>query len=519
MMTQPRAHGIAGTMAVFTASLLVVLLMCGCTPPPQTLTGVGRPAAPDPGGSDVADIAARALPAVVSIWCELAAPDDEVARERRRQMFEWFKQFAPGDGEEEGGLSIRPGPIGEDIEGVPQGVSVGSGWIYSTDGYIVTNAHVVKDASLIKVRLNDVEGDTRLQTAVLWGTDAKSELAVIKVDVDRRLPILRLGDSDRLQVGAPVIAVGSPFNLPQTVTSGIVSAKGRYLAGESDEIVINDVLQTDAAVNIGNSGGPLLDADGRVIGVNVAIASPRGPVPGNVGIAFAIPADTVSHVVPLLIEQRRVRRGWLGVGIDDLTPNALEFLKAPGGGVLVKSTFPDTPATRAGLRPRDVITAVDRVRIKTTWDLQREIMNREPSSQITLGVIRDGVPIEVIAQLGEMPAKYSGLRDVDAAAALQAGDPGIKLARLDAKLAGELGTARETGVAVIEVDKQSTAWSQVKRGDVVLAVQGTPVQTLTQYEQAMATARKAGCGYAIIELERVDADGRVALHFADVPLR
>lgn len=514
-MRRARVYEMPGMVTIPAVLLLGVLLFGGCTTPSRTLPGVPALHATD--GGDVAAIAEKTLPAVVSIWCELEPPNDEAAKERRKQMFEWFKQFAPEDEQGEG-LRIEPAPDELDPENLPWGVSMGSGWVYSADGYIVTNAHVVKDAAVIKVRLNDVEGDDRLQTASLWGTDPKSELAVIKVDVGRQLPTLELGDSNTVKVGSRVVAVGSPFNLPQTVTSGIVSAKGRYLPGESDEIIINDVLQTDAAVNVGNSGGPLLDLAGRVVGVNVAIASPGtgGPVPGNVGIAFAIPADTVDHVVPLLIEHRKVRRGWLGVGINDLTPNALEVLGAPGGGVLVGSTFADTPATKAGLRPRDVITSVDDTPVKTAWDLQREVMNRDPMSQTSLTVIRGGVEIEVPVTLGEMPAKYTGVGAGESKGPSQRADLGITVSQLDEKLRKERKLERDAGVVVTAVDKQSAAWPQVREGDVVLGVNGTQVETLEQYKQALASALKARRGYVILELERLDSDGQPMLRIADI---
>jgi len=502
-------------VTVAAALLLGALLFGGCTTPSRTLPSLPALQATD--GGDVAAIAEKTLPAVVSIWCELEPPNDEAAKKKREEILEWFKQLAPDD-EDGGGLRVEPAPDEMDPKNLPWGVSMGSGWVYSADGYIVTNAHVVKDAAVIKVRLNDVAGDDRLQTASLWGTDPKSELAVIKVDVSRQLPTLQLGDSNTVRVGSRVIAVGSPFNLPQTVTSGIVSAKGRYLPGESDEITINDVLQTDAAVNVGNSGGPLLDLAGEVVGVNVAIASPGtgGPVPGNVGIAFAIPADTVDHVVPLLIEDRKVRRGWLGVGINDLTPNALELLGVPGGGVFVGNTFPDTHATKAGLRARDVITKVDDTPVKTAWDLQREVMNRDPMSQTSLTVIRGGAEIEVVVTLGEMPAKYSGVGTSESEGPSQRADLGITVAQLDEKLRKERKLERDAGVVVTEVDKQSAAWPQVREGDVVLGVNGTQVETLEQYKQALASALKARRGYVILELERLDSDGQPMLRIADI---
>jgi len=287
---------------------------------------------------------------------------------------------------------------------------MGSGWIYREDGYIVTNAHVVRDEVKLTVRLHDKLGDENEYPAQLIASDPKTELAVIKVDAGRKLPTLKLGNSRDLKVGQFAMAVGAPFGLDQTFTSGVISAKGRFLPGQSDYIRIGDIIQTDASINPGNSGGPLVDLDGNVVGVNVAIAS-SGPVAGNVGIGFAIPADTATDVIPQLIENKKVARGWLGISIGDMTDNMRDFYGVPDGGVLVQGIRPDGPAANTDLKVDDVIVAVNGQKATDTWELQKTVSSVRPGGEVTLDVVRDKKPLQVKIKLAEMPAKYTGLEE------------------------------------------------------------------------------------------------------------
>ncbi|MBI3825888.1 MAG: trypsin-like peptidase domain-containing protein [Candidatus Rokubacteria bacterium] len=255
--------------------------------------------------------------------------------------------------------------------------SLGSGFIVSPDGYVVTNNHVVGEADEIVVRLAD-QSEYRARVV---GTDPKTDIALLKIDA-RGLPPLPFGDSDQIDVGAPVMAIGNPFGLEQTVTTGIVSAKERYIgSGPYD-----DFIQTDASVNPGNSGGPLVDAHGGLIGINTAIFSETG---GSVGIGFAIPVNLAKQVLPQLKERGSVTRGYLGVAVGPVTPDAVRELRLPGRrGALVADVVPRSPAAAAGLRPGDVIVALEDRELQTPIDLTRRIAGTPPGTSVSLGVAR-----------------------------------------------------------------------------------------------------------------------------------
>jgi serine protease Do len=307
-------------------------------------------------------VAAETKPAVVSIFTK-SVPQAQPQAEVPEELQPFFRQFGPP-----GSGPMAPMPRG----------GLGSGWVYSEDGYIVTNAHVVKDATDIRVRLYDRDGDDRQYEAKLIGTDPRTE------------------------VGEWVMAVGSPFELDQTVTVGVVSAKGRMLGSGDPRFQMGDIIQTDASINPGNSGGPLVDLDGRVIGVNVAILS--GGAPGNVGIGFAIPAATVERVIPQLKADGKIVRGWLGITIRDLNGNLRDAYKVPDGGALVETMRGDSPAKAGGLREEDVIVGVNGEAVKDSWALQQAVANHRPGEELKLDVVRGGKHEEVRVKLGDIPS-------------------------------------------------------------------------------------------------------------------
>jgi serine protease Do len=270
--------------------------------------------------------------------------------------------------------------------------ALGTGFIVSPDGYIVTNFHVVREAAQIVVRL----ADQSERTAKLVGSDAKTDLALLKVD-GANLPTLRFGDSDRLEVGEPVMAVGNPFGLEQTVTTGIVSAKERFIgAGPYD-----DFIQTDASVNPGNSGGPLVDARGALVGINSAIFSQSG---GWAGISFAIPVSLAKQILPQLRERGRVIRGYLGLAAAPVTPELARELRldAPRGAVVAEVT-PGSPAARAGLQPGDVLTAFQGEEVHAPKDLTRRVAATPPGTAAKIGIVRRGERRTVEVTLAEFP--------------------------------------------------------------------------------------------------------------------
>jgi S1-C subfamily serine protease len=289
--------------------------------------------------------------------------------------------------------------------------SQGSGFVYDDDGHVITNQHVVAGADSVTVTFSD--GSTRDGTVV--GSDPSTDLAVVKVDAPAdELEPLALADSDELEVGDGVVAIGSPFGLSSTVTTGIVSALHRQITAPND-FSINDAIQTDAAINHGNSGGPLLDLEGRVVGVNSQISSETG---GNDGIGFAVPSNTVEKIATQLIADGEVEHAYLGVGVATVTPAAAEELDLPIG-VQVTSVRSGTPADEAELEPGtgqrivdgevyavggDVITAVDGEAVETAEELQRAIDAKSPGDTVELTVVRDGEELELDVTLASRPA-------------------------------------------------------------------------------------------------------------------
>ena len=321
------------------------------------------------------------LPAELRIWVEVArnvqpAVVNVSTTQRTRSPLgeEFFRRFFEG-----GGAPPR------------QATSLGSGLVASADGYVVTNFHVVKDAAEIVVRL----ADHREFRARLVGSDPKTDLALLKIDV-AGLPVIAFGDSDRVQVGEPVMAIGNPFGLEQTVTTGIVSAKERFIgSGPYD-----DFIQTDASINPGNSGGPLVDAWGLLVGINSAIFSQSG---GWSGIGFAIPVNLAKQVLPQLRAPGKVTRGYLGVAAMPVPPDVAARAQLPARrGALVAEVVSGSPAARAGLKPGDVITAFEGTPIQDPLDLTRRVARTPPGTTVTVQAATSKGQQAVKVTLGEL---------------------------------------------------------------------------------------------------------------------
>jgi serine protease Do len=320
------------------------------------------------------------LPPALTIWVELAkVVRPSVANVSTTQR---VRRAAPG---EEFFRRFFEGP-----EARPR-QSLGSGIVVSADGYVVTNNHVVAEADEIVVRLSD-QSEYR---AKIVGTDPKTDIALLKIDA-HNLPPLGFGDSDQIDVGAPVMAIGNPFGLDQTVTTGIVSAKERFIgSGPYD-----DFIQTDASVNPGNSGGPLVDAHGALIGINTAIFSESG---GSVGISFAIPINVAKQVLPQLREKGSVTRGYLGVSVGPVTPEVVRQLGLAGRrGALVAEVMARSPASAAGLRPGDVIVAFEDHAVQTPNDLTRRVAGTPPGTTVSVTIARGDGTKTVKVTLGEL---------------------------------------------------------------------------------------------------------------------
>jgi serine protease Do len=377
----------------------------------------------------------------------------------------------------------------------PARVGAGSGFVIDAEGHIVTNEHVIKDAENITVTFKD--GTTA--DARLIGHDEKTDLALIKIDMDGPVPYVEFGDSEAVRVGEWVVTVGNPFGLGHSVNVGIVSARGRTIgAGPYD-----DFLQIDAQINRGNSGGPAFNASGQVIGVNAAIFSPNG---GNVGIGFAIPSELAKIVIEDLKSDGVVERGWLGVNIQMLTEDIAESLGMDNTeGVLVSNVRADGPAAKAGLQVGDVILNVNGEKIETLRELPRVIAEIEPGSDAEISVWRNGASETVDVQIGLLPEP----RKVAAASGqLKAKEDrvGLSLKSLDPKTAKDLGLAENTaGVVIVGVEPGSpAAETGLRPGDVLTKANGAAVQTPDDLKIQIASAREAGKKTVLALVKRGD---------------
>lgn len=347
------------------------------------------------------------------------------------------------------------GPVPEGQPRAPRRqVGQGSGFIVSPDGYILTNNHVVAGADKVSVKLLD----GRELPAEIVGLDKPTDLAVIKIDA-RDLPTLTLGDSDALEVGEWVLALGNPFGLSHSLTAGIVSAKGRSSIGMND---YEDYIQTDAAINPGNSGGPLINLEGEVVGINTAIYSRSG---GYMGIGFAIPASLARDIYPRLVEHGSVTRGYLGVTIQELTPElAATFGLDETSGVLVSEVVPGTPAEDAGLQPGDVIIALDGEPVTAMGALRNRIALNAPGSTIKLTILREGRERRVKVKIGELPAGAAAVTNEPG----RVEQLGLSLTPLDAELAARHGYEGQNGLVVTAVDPDGLAARAGIRPDMLL---------------------------------------------------
>jgi serine protease Do len=356
--------------------------------------------------------------------------------------------------------------------------SLGSGVVVDPTGVALTNAHVVEGASEIEV----VTADGKKQKARVLGADGKSDVAVIRIVGGGTYPSARLGDSDVVQVGDWVLAIGSPFGLTQTVTAGIVSAKGRVL-GQGP---FDDFFQTDAAINPGNSGGPLVSMAGEVIGINTAIVSRTG---GSLGIGFAIPINLGRKIYTELTTRGKVTRGWLGVSVQPLTPElSKSFGATEEGGVLVADVVSASPADQAGLQPGDVILEFNGKRVAAPSDLQRAVGLTEPGAAARIKVWRDRAERTVQVKLGEAPEEAE-------AAARPAGKPrsvlGLDVRAVTPDIARQLGIRASEGVVVAAVDAGSPAdASGIQPGDVIREVNRQKIRGLADFERATRAVKQ-----------------------------
>ena len=452
--------------AALTGSLLAGGVVSPVTPVYADAVKVQAPQAPS-----FADVVEAVSPAVVSVRVKAAVEpassdgrygfDMEGLPENhpfRRFFGERFGQRGEGRGERRrrGGRNF--------------GMSQGSGFFVSEDGYLVTNNHVIERGKAFTVVLSDGEE----LDATLVGADPRTDLAVLKVEDKREFTYVEFTDA-KSRVGDWVVAVGNPFGLGGTVTAGIVSASNRDIgSGPYD-----DFIQIDAAVNKGNSGGPAFNLSGEVIGVNTAIFSPSG---GNVGIAFAISARSASEVVKELIDDGSITRGWLGVQIQPVTQDIAESLDLDGTkGTLVTEAQPDSPAEEAGLRSGDVITEVDGETVEGPRKLARTIASMDPDQTVKVTVVRDGRTRTIDVKLGTLPGQKRMAKAETA--------PKSRTGAVDIEQLGISVAEGSEGVVIADVQNGSAAEEKrMQRGDVVVAVNGKKVKTPEDVAEALAQA-------------------------------
>jgi Do/DeqQ family serine protease len=367
---------------------------------------------------------------------------------------------------------------------------LGSGVVVRPDGYILTNNHVVEDAEQVTVELSD----GRSLEAKVVGKDAPSDLAVLKIDGVTNLKTLPLGDSDNVRVGDVVLALGNPLGVGQTVTMGIVSAKGRQTRGAGDGS-FEDFIQTDAPINQGNSGGPLVNTRGELVGINSQIMTPTG---GNIGIGFAIPANMARNVMTQLIDKGVVRRGMIGVTIQPVTSDIARSLGlAQVRGALVNAVTPGGPADRSGVQRGDVITAINGQTVKDGNELRNDVSQMQPGSDAELTIIRGGNEQKVRVKLAELEARNARGNDEDSPAGADSGY-GLAVEPLTADLARRLGVETRRGLVVTVVQSGRAADAGIRQGDVIAEVDGKAVDT----PDALRAALKQGDKPALLLVHR-----------------
>ena len=445
-------------------------------------------------GKAFAAVAKEASPAVVFIQVE-----KRINQQRSVQFFSPFSENSPFGDEFlrhffDAPQSERPRQFRQPPQ--QQVVGQGSGFIISKDGYILTNNHVVGDADKVTVKLQD----GREFKAKTIGTDSHFDVAVIKID-NKNLPVLPLGDSDAIEVGEWVVAIGNPFGLSHTLTVGVVSAKGRSRVGIAD---YENFIQTDAAINPGNSGGPLIDLDGKAVGMNTAIFSRSG---GYMGIGFAIPINMIKSIKDQLIQSGRVTRGHLGIAIQDLTPElAKSFGLKNQQGILIAQVSEGSPAEKVGLKQGDVIVEFAGKPVDEVGAFRNVAALKTPGSKEKITVLRNGKRKTLFITIGEMPD--------DELAAL--GEPhsleklGLTVQTLTPDLARNFGIQDGEGVVVIRVTPGSAAaLAGINPGVVILEVNRTPVSNTEEFKRAVAQTQE---GDVVLLLIR---DGQYSLY---VPL-
>ncbi len=442
--------------------------------PPIFAAPSKTPAVPAPMMASYAPLIKEAMPEVVNIAS--SRPAKNTTDDQSNPLFDdpFLRQFF---GNRTPQFRQQPGQRGQQAPQQEKEHGLGSGVIVGTNGYILTNNHVVDGATDIKVSLRD----KREFTATVVGRDPKTDIAVLKINADH-LAAIPLGDSSKVEVGDLAFAIGDPFGVGQTVTMGIVSATSRANLGIED---YEDFIQTDAAINPGNSGGALIDAKGQLIGINTAILSGSG---GNQGVGFAIPVNLAKRVMDQIVDHGHVVRGFLGATIQDVTPTMASALKmSDSNGVLIGDVTPKGPAAQAGIKAGDVITKINNQPVADASALRLQVSQTDPGTTVPLTLVRNGSTMTVNAKLGELPNDHD-----KSAESSNDGDSlqGMQVEPLTPVLRQQLHlNSDSTGVVISQLDPNSAAaTSGLREGDVVEEVNHKPINSVNDFEHAIQSA-------------------------------
>jgi len=478
----------------FSIAMAAMLLGAVVTTQVRTQTALARPAEADPAAlqpvprppsgpvtlDTFRDIARLQTAGVVNI---------NTRRTVRRRSSDPFREFFGDDLMER--FFGPQGPQGPQGEGRGRGErnqtqrSLGSGFIIDAQGHILTNRHVIEGADQISVTLNNGKD----YDAKLVGKDARTDVALLKIEPKETLTHLRLGDSETIEVGEWVMAIGNPFGLGgNSVTVGVISYKGRSMSLTRGTGV--DMIQTDAAINPGNSGGPLLNTRGEVVGLNTLIVT--GGLQQSAGVGFSVPINVAKEILPQLREKGRVIRGWMGVQIQPITEDlAKTYGMAEAKGAVISDVTNDSPADKAGLEPGDVVVEVDGRQVEDNNDLSRYIASRAPGTTVRLKVLREGAEKNVPLTLGTFPEETGEGQDAEEEAGVQLG---MTLRELTPELAARLEMPRAAkGVVIMDVEAGTAAEDAgLQRGDVIVSVNGQTVEDPDDFKQEIDKAREDG---------------------------
>ncbi len=431
--------------------------------------------------SSFAPVVDRALPAVVNISSSKTTKTSEAMPSEMDPLFRQFfgRQFGDDDNSGNGQNSRRGNRFNTPRNRTEH--SLGSGVIIRSDGYLLTNNHVIDGANEVTVTL----GDKREFKAKVIGADPKTDVAVLKIDASN-LPTLPLADSAKARVGDIVLAIGNPFGLGQTVTMGIISAEGRNNLGIED---YEDFIQTDAPINPGNSGGALINSRGELVGINTAILANNG---GNQGVGFAVPMNLAHSVMTQVMEHGKVVRGYLGVVPENITPalSSAFHLNGSQNGVLIGDVTADAPAGKAGIKRGDVVTEVNGEKIDTANQLRMRISLMAPGSTANLKVLHDGSEKMVAVKLGELPGTTAHAAEHSEEGGTASSLEGVTVEPLDAQTAQEMRLPSSVhGVVATNVEQDSAAYNAgLRQGDVIQEVNRKPVTSVNEFDSALHNA-------------------------------